>query len=288
MGSSRVSTHLPTSTEFELELPSGVTLRGEDAGAGPAIVLLHGLSATRRHVVQGSNYLLRHGYRLIGYDARGHGISGAAPEPEAYEYSDLSADLDAVLDNLALESFVLAGSSMGAATAMAFALREPERVRAMVQITPAYGGAPRTDGIDKDKIWIEMADALARGPDAFAEAAIPHDMPDKWRDTAKQATIQRMEAHTDLEAVANAMRVVPWSTAFRGMEQLEDLPIPTLVVASRDAADGLHPYDVAEEYAERLPDAQLLVEDEDQSPIAWQGARLSRAIEDFLRRHGVE
>ena len=283
-----MSTHLPTSTEIELELPSGVTLRGEDAGAGPAIVLLHGLSATRRHVVQGSNYLLRHGYRLIGYDARGHGISDAAPDPEAYEYSDLGEDLDAVLEHLGLESFVLAGSSMGAATAMAFALREPERVRALVQITPAYGGEPRTDGVDKDKIWIEMADALARGPEAFAEAAIPHDMPDKWRDTAKEATIQRMEAHTDLEAVANAMRVVPWSTAFDGMEQVEGLDVPTLVVGSRDEADSLHPFEVAEDYAERMPNAELLVEDEDQSPIAWQGARLSRAIEDFLRRNGVE
>jgi pimeloyl-ACP methyl ester carboxylesterase len=283
-----VSTHLPTSTEIELELPSGITLRGEDAGAGPAIVLLHGLSATRRHVVQGSNYLLRHGYRLIGYDARGHGISGAPEDPKAYEYSDLSEDLDAVLDHVELDSFVLAGSSMGAATAMAFALREPERVRAMVQITPAYGGAPRTDGIDKDRIWIEMADALAHGPEAFAEAAIPRDMPERWRDTAKEATIQRMEAHTDLEAVANAMRVVPWSTAFEGMEQVESLEVPTLVVGSRDEADGLHPFEVAEEYAERMPNAELLVEDEDQSPIAWQGARLSRAIEDFLRRNGIE
>jgi pimeloyl-ACP methyl ester carboxylesterase len=283
-----VSTHLPTSTEIELDLPSGITLRGEDAGAGPALVLLHGLSATRRNVLQGSNYLLRSGYRLIGYDARGHGISGAPDDPRAYEYSDLSRDLDAVLDHLGLESFVLAGGSMGAATAMAFALREPERVRAMVQITPAYGGAPRTDGIDKDRIWIEMADALADGPEAFAEAAIPHDMPDRWRETAKEATIQRMEAHTDLEAVANAMRVVPWSTAFEGMEQLEGLAVPTLVVGSRDEADGLHPFEVAEEYAERLPNAELLVEDEDQSPIAWQGARLSRAIEDFLRRNGIE
>ena len=113
-------------------------------------------------------------------------------------------------------------------------------------------------------------------------------MPEKWRETAKEATIQRMEAHTDLEAVANAMRVVPWSTAFEGMDQLEDLDIPTLVIASRDEADGLHPYEVAVEYSERLPSAELLVEDEDQSPIAWQGARLSRAIEDFLRRNGVE
>lgn len=288
MGARPVSTHLHTATEIALELPSGVTLRGEDAGAGPAVVLLHGLSATRRHVLQGSNYLLRHGYRLVTYDARGHGSSGRAPEPKAYEYSDLSADLDAVLEHLGLERFVLAGSSMGAATAMAFALRDPGRVQAMVQITPAYGGAPRTDGLDKDRIWIRMADALAHGPERFAEEALPHDMPEQWRETAKQATIQRMEAHRDLEAVADAMRVVPWSKAFDGMERVTTLDIPTLVVGSRDKADGLHPLEVAEAYAERLPNAELIVEGEDTSPIAWQGAQLSRAIERFLRRNGVE
>ncbi|MDQ3588399.1 MAG: alpha/beta hydrolase [Actinomycetota bacterium] len=283
-----VGTHLPTPTEIELELPSGVTLRGADAGAGPPVVLLHGLSATRRHVLQGSSHLLRSGYRLIGYDARGHGISDPAPRRDAYEYSDLSTDLDAVLDHLGLERFVLAGSSMGAATAMAWALPQPERIQAMVQITPAYGGAPRTDGIDKDLFWTQMADALADGPERFAEEALPHDMPEEWRETAKEATIQRMEAHRDLEAVADAMRVVPWSKAFDGMRQIERLEVPTLVVGSRDEYDALHPLEVAEAYARRIPNAELLVEDEGNPPIAWQGARLSRAVEHFLIRNGIE
>jgi len=288
MGARAVSSQVPPSTEIEVELPSGLTLRGEDAGAGPALVLLHGLSATRRHVLQGSSYLLRHGYRLVSYDARGHGASDPAPEPGAYEYSDLSADLDAVLESLGLERFVLVGSSMGAATAMTFALRQPARVQALVQITPAYGGAPRTDGIGRDRIWIQMADALADGAERFADEATPNDMPEEWREIAKIATIQRMEDHRDLQAVADALRVVPWSRAFDGMEQVEELEVPTLVVASRDEADGLHPFEVAEAYAERMPNAELLVEDEGKSPIAWQGAQLSRAIEDFLRRTDVE
>lgn len=287
MDGGAVATQLPNATEIELELPSGLTLRGQDAGTGPVVVLLHGLSATRRNVLQGSNHLLRSGYRLIGYDARGHGISDPAPQRDAYEYSDLTTDLDAVLDHLDLDRFVLVGSSMGAATAMAFALDQPQRVQAMVQITPAYGGAPRTDGVGNDRFWLQLADALADGPERFAEAALSHDMPEEWREAAKEATVHRMEAHSDLEAVADAMRVVPWSSAFDGMEQVEDLEIPTLVVASRDEADALHPFEVAEDYAERMPDAELLVEDEGQAPLAWQGARLSRSIEGFLIRNGI-
>ena len=60
------------------------------------MVLLHGLSATRRNVVQGSRALIKRGYRLISYDARGHGASSPAPR---YEYSDLVADLEAVLEH---------------------------------------------------------------------------------------------------------------------------------------------------------------------------------------------
>ena len=54
--------------------------RARSAGDGPPIVLLHGLSATRRNVVQGSRHLIKRGYRLIAYDARGHGSSSPAAE----------------------------------------------------------------------------------------------------------------------------------------------------------------------------------------------------------------
>ena len=57
-----------------------------------------------------------------------------------------------------------------------------------------------------------------------------------------------------------------------------------LIVGSRDEADTLHPLGVAEEYARKLPHAELVVEDKGESPLAWQGARLSGAIADFLER----
>ena len=68
----------------ELEIRSaGVTLAGERSGAeqGPAIVLLHGLTATRRYVVMGSDALrARRPSRVLAYDARGHGRSSPAPD----------------------------------------------------------------------------------------------------------------------------------------------------------------------------------------------------------------
>ena len=77
----------------------GVTLAGEEAGEGIPVVLLHGLTATRRYVVMGSRALERDGHRVIAYDARGHGESTPAPDPDAYDYDDLVTDLLAVLDD---------------------------------------------------------------------------------------------------------------------------------------------------------------------------------------------
>ena len=57
--------------------------------------------------------------------------------------------------------------------------------------------------------------------------------------------------------------------------------MPALVVASHDEADPGHPYAVAAAYAEALPRARLISEEQGESPLAWQGGKLSRAIADF-------
>jgi 3-oxoadipate enol-lactonase len=272
--------------EFQVlrQLPGAgsITLEGETLGDGPPVVLLHGLSATRRNVVQGSRALAKRGYRLISYDARGHGASSPAP---SYDYADLVADLEAVLAELDIEKAALVGSSMGAATAMAFTLDHPDRVPALVQITPAYTGYARTGDFDGDG-WEELATALEGGIEEFIKVAQPQGIPERWRDVAREATRQRMERHSDLTAVAQALRELPSSVAWKGLDALSDLEIPVLVVGSQDDADFLHPLGVAQEYCRKLPNCELVVEEKGQSPLAWQGARLSNAIGDFLERVG--
>jgi pimeloyl-ACP methyl ester carboxylesterase len=273
-------------TDFQVlrQLPGAgtFTLRGETLGEGPPVVLLHGLSATRRNVVQGSRALAKRGYRLISYDARGHGASQPAP---SYEYADLVGDLEAVLDDLELDRVALVGSSMGAATAMAFTLEHPDRVPALVQITPAYTGYARTGDVDGGS-WEKLATALDDGIEEFLTVAQPGNLPERWREVAREATRQRMERHADLTAVAQALREIPSSIAWKGLDALSELELPVLVIGSQDDADWLHPLGVAEEYCRKLPKCELLVEDRGDSPLAWQGARLSNAIADFFERVG--
>lgn len=274
----------PEPIAFSVDRGSGLVLAGEAAGDGTPLVLVHGLTATRRNVVQGSRHLLGRGRRLIGYDARGHGESSPAPDPSAYEYADLASDLAAVLDSQGLDSAAIAGSSMGAATAVRLALDHPERVTALVLITPAYR-APEQLGPEGLAHWDRLATALDSGDiDAFVDASGANDLPERWREPAQLATRQRIERHRHLDAVARALRVVPRSQPFTALGDLEGVAVPILVVGTRDEADPGHPLATAEEYARRLPHGELVVEQPGDTPLAWQGARLSRAIGDFLER----
>ena len=270
---------------------AGVELAVETAGdpesSAPPLVLAHGLSATRRYVVHGSKLLQRSGYHVVSYDARGHGESDPAPQRTAYEYPDLVADLGRLLDDLALERVVVAGASMGAATALAFALAQPERVAALVQITPAHLGLPQTDehGLAR---WDALADALTQdGPDGFLRVYGEPPVEPRFRSLVREAIRQRLERHVHPAAVADAIRVVVRSQAFDGVMALERVAAPTLVVASRDDLDPEHPYAVAELYREHIEGAELVAEEPGSSPLAWRGAALSRTIDAFLRRNGL-
>jgi pimeloyl-ACP methyl ester carboxylesterase len=257
-------------------------LKIDDTGSGNPVVLLHGLTATRRYVLHGSRLLAREGFRLISYDARGHGESGPG---DGYEYADLAADLVSVLEAAGIERAVLVGHSMGAATAVRVALERPELVGGLVQITPAYAGHGYSDEAAL-AYWDRLADGLAAdGVEGFMRAFEPPQDP-RWRAAALKFTRQRIERHRDLRALAEAVRAVPRSEAFAGLERLGEIDAPALVVGSNDDSDPTHPRAVAEEYARRLPRAELVVEDEGEPPLAWQGAQLSRAILEWLSRTG--
>jgi len=260
-------------------------LAGESLGDGPPVVLLHGITATRRYVVHGSKVLARRGYRQISYDARGHGQSDPAPPHDGYSYAELVADLDAVLDaEVGDRRVVLAGHSMGAHTVVSYALARIDRLAGLVVIGPTYMGF-----VDEQALagWDRLADGLERGGvDGFMDA-YDRGLDPAWRETILGFTRRRMLEHRHPDAVARALREVPRSAPFEAISELEFCDLPALVVASRDAADPSHPYSVAAAYAESLPQARLVSEAEGESPLAWQGGRLSREIASFCAEPGV-
>ena len=172
----------------------GVRLAVDDSGEGVPVVLLHGLTASRRYVVMGSTALQRSGHRVVAYDARGHGASSPAAEPGGYAYEQLGLDLEAVLDASGIERAVLAGASMGAHTLLWLALNRPDRVGAVVVITPAFTGA----GDDAARLahWDALSAGLRDGGiDGFLNAYDLDAVPERWRETVVKVIRQRLSLH---------------------------------------------------------------------------------------------
>nr|MDQ3725025.1 alpha/beta hydrolase [Actinomycetota bacterium] len=243
--------------------------------------LLHGVTATRRYVLHGSKALQRAGHTVLTYDARGHGESDPAPAGESYGYPQLVEDLERVVEaQVGEERFVLGGHSMGAHTAAAYALRHPERLAGLVLIGPTYGGEIRPESL---QYWDGLAAALeAEGIDGFVAYITEKQGTDaKWRDSVARFTRERMERQEHSEALAQALREVPRSRPFDSLEELGAVEAPALVVASNDDADPGHPYATAAAYAEALPQGELIGEGQGESPLAWQGGKLSRALASF-------
>lgn len=270
--------------EFTVER-DGRALAGEGIGEGPPILLLHGITATRRYIVHGSKVLARAGHRQLAYDARGHGLSDPPPAGGGYTYPELVADVEAAVEaEVGDGRFILGGHSMGAHTAVAYALEHGERLAGLVAIGPVYAGFVDPEGLAS---WDRLADGLERGGvDGFMEA-FDRGLDPAWRDTVLRFTRERISAHKHPEALARALREVPRSAPFESMSELEFLDMPALVVASHDAADSGHPYAVAAAYADSLPGARLISEEPGASPLAWQGGRLARAIAEFADSHPV-
>jgi pimeloyl-ACP methyl ester carboxylesterase len=268
-------------SEFHVDA-DGTSIAGEESSGETPVVLLHGLTATRRYVVLGSRTLERDGHRVIAYDARAHGRSSPAADGD-YGYGALAGDLLAVLDAAGIERAVLAGASMGAHTIAAFALAHPERLAGLVLITPAFD--PEDDDPERLERWDRLSDGLREGGvDGFIAAYGEPQVPERYRDTVTTVLRQRLSAHEHPDAVADALRAVPRSRPFEAWEQLAELAVPTTVVVSRDELDPEHPYAIGEFYAESIPGADMRTEAEGKSPLAWQGGQLSHVIAETAAR----
>jgi len=264
-------------TEIVVER-AGVRLAAQEAGQGVPVVLLHGLTATRRYVVMGSKALERSGHRVVAYDARGHGRSAPAVTPAQYGYDELGRDLLALLDALEIERAVLAGASMGAHTVLWAALNAPERVRGLVVITPAYDPATNDEPQQLAR-WDELAEGLrSGGVEGFLGAYGRPAVPEAWQETVLKVVRQRLSAHEHPAAVADALHVVPRSHPFGDLAELGAITAPVTVVASNDTVDPEHPQEVGEAYAAAIPGARLVLDEPGRSPTAWQGSQLSKLI----------
>ncbi|GGZ44411.1 alpha/beta fold hydrolase [Streptomyces poonensis] len=110
-------------------------------GNGHPVLLLNGMYATQRYW-KGVLPLLTGRYRVVTFDGRARGKSGASGD---YSFAGCLDDITAVLDATGLKRPILVGWSHGAALAVRYAARHPNRVAGVVCIDGAYPMAPIDD-----------------------------------------------------------------------------------------------------------------------------------------------
>ena len=181
----------------------GVRIAFSVMGKGPPIIrtshwmthVEHDLdSLILRHVLL---YLALH-HELISFDARGEGMSQR--DIETLSFDDWLADLDAVVEASGHERFTLFGASQGAATAVAYAVKHPERVNHLI----LYGGFANNRLRWDNKEALDLARGLIRQgwgskQDAyrqwFTSRFLPEGSADQFRYFNK---MQRMSASPEI------------------------------------------------------------------------------------------
>jgi pimeloyl-ACP methyl ester carboxylesterase len=158
--------------ERDGEFRSGdARLRLRDQGRGPAVVFIHGWTLDLE-AWEPQAAALAGSFRVVRYDRRGFGLSEGTPGRAAD-----AEDLGRLLDRLGLDAATLVGHSQGARVALAFALRHPERVTALVlDGPPDEVGDPETAG-DEDFSVAEYRRLVAeQGVAAFRRAWRGHPL----------------------------------------------------------------------------------------------------------------
>jgi 3-oxoadipate enol-lactonase len=252
----------------------GVEIAVTDDGAGLPFFWGHGLSGSVQQDQQFSMIdwsRLARRYRVVRWDARGHGQSGGAPVPDAYRWDNLGRDLIALADELGIDRFVAGGVSMGAATALHAAVQAPDRVVALVLVLAPTAYETRAAQAD---LYGAGADVVARsGMDAYIDQLRKLPAPEILGEFADQyhqvpqvseglfPSVLRGAASSDLPA-ADAVRAItapalllPWTT------------------------DPGHPLSTSERLAELLPNAEMHVAHRLRDVATW-----SDRIEAFLEQ----
>ena len=248
----------------------GVDLAVEDSGAGTPVLWGHGLTssmAAEAAMGMGVADLPEDRYRLIRYDARGHGESGATADPDDYAYPSLAADQLGLADALGLDRFVTGGMSLGTGTALHVAVDAPDRVQALVLGIPptAWEGRRARGATYQDRGRVLREEGMAAFVDgAMAEPLAPIFAP--FADQVRAGIRDRYEDY-DPEVLAPLLTGVGGSD-LPDEDAIASLTMPVLVLAW--PGDPVHPEATADRLAELLPQAEVVVAASLKEVFTWR------------------
>ena len=242
---------------------NGLSVAFHAAGSAAPLVMLHGASSSGREDFASQLPLFVKAFRCYVPDARGH--AGTRWDPAAgLRYGDLVVDLDAFADACNLGTFHLLGFSMGAATALLYAMRRPERLRTLVLVGTSAEPEPRTHVIRR---LADIARIQAQDPDWAGVLARRHD-------PVQGTGAWRRLMPAIIAMVEHQPHVSP--------ADLRLAEVPTLVVVGD--RDPFVPVPQAWQLTRQLPDARLaVVPDAGHEVMARQPGIFNEACAAFWR-----
>ena len=244
-----------------------------DTGKGPLFLWGHGFAGSMQADDAGLLDWVRLAarYRVVRWDARGHGHSTGTSDPDDYRWDNLGRDLVALADDLGVKQFAVGGVSMGAATTLYAAADARSRVIGVVLVLPPTAYETRAAQAEEYRIGAGVVEQ--RGVDAYLDLLNAQPVPEILNSFAS--------AHDFVPAVPD--HLLP--AVLRGAAT-SDLPLPDRVrsimapvlLLAWDTDPG-HPLSTAERLAELLPDAELAVARRIRDVLSW-----TDRVEAFLGR----
>lgn len=113
---------------------------------------------------------LADGYRIFAVDLRGRGSSDYDPQPENYHPGSYAADIISLLDDLALPSAIIIGTSLGGLVSMVLAATALERISAVIMND--IGPEADQTGIDRIKAYVSKPSSVSNWVDAVAKTKL--------------------------------------------------------------------------------------------------------------------
>ena len=249
----------------------------DGAGDAPAVLLIGSLGSTSE-MWEPQVAALAERFRVVRYDARGHGRSPVPPGP--YALDDLVDDAVALLDRLGIDRASVVGLSLGGMTALRMAAREPARVDRLVVLCSSAFLPPAS-------AWAERA-ALVRdkGAASVADAVVERWFTPQWRarEPESVARMRAMIAATPPEGYASCCE------AIAQMDLRPDLVrvlAPTLTIAG--AVDPATPPEHLDAIAAGVADGRSVVLADAAHLASWeQSAAVNAAVLTHLLAGGTD
>jgi 3-oxoadipate enol-lactonase len=240
------------------------------AVGSPPLLFLNSIGSTRALWVR-QRRAFESAYRVIGYDARGHGQSDVPPGP--YTIAQLAQDALAILDAEQLATAQVCGLSLGGITALWLAVHAPERVRSLVL---ANTGAR----IGSVEFWdARMTLVRERGMKAVADVAIPNWFTEPFR-TREPETVRRFRDDIESTPVEGYLGCCAAMREEDLRESLSAVRCPVLAIAG--AVDRSTPPELLQFVHERLPGSRLVTLDAAHISNVEQEAPFNAALSTFF------